>query len=90
MNRNPLMLPVKQSDTKCNARTPRGYCKQRAGFRTAHFGEGRCHLHGGDTPINTNRKAELAFYTRYLPTTLSVEMQEIIQNSVHCLMNMLY
>jgi len=26
-----------------------GYCANRSGFRTTHFGEGRCYLHGGAT-----------------------------------------
>lgn len=31
-----------------------GYCANRSGFRTTHFGEGRCYLHGGATR-NVNR-----------------------------------
>lgn len=27
-----------------------GYCMQRAGYKTEHVGEGRCHLHGGASP----------------------------------------
>ena len=33
---------------KCNARRRSGgYCRNAAGFKTAHPGTGRCHLHGG-------------------------------------------
>jgi len=35
-----------------------GYCANRAGFRTSHFGEGRCYLHGGATQNEGNNYAE--------------------------------
>jgi len=30
---------------------PPEYCRNRAGFKTDHVGIGRCHLHGGATPV---------------------------------------
>lgn len=45
-------LAQREADFYCNARKKqgRGYCKNRAGFKTPHVGEGRCHLHGGSAP----------------------------------------
>jgi hypothetical protein len=40
-------LEIREPDRFCNARTPNGYCKQLAGFRTEHLSTGRCYLHGG-------------------------------------------
>jgi len=82
MNRNPLNLPPKPSDKKCNARTPKGYCKNKAGFKTGHEGEGRCHLHGGLTPLVKKNKNENDFliqslYTSALPTSLANELATI-------------
>ena len=41
----------------CGARTKRarGLCRQAAGARTDHPGEGRCWLHGGATPVKHGR-----------------------------------
>ncbi len=80
MNKNPLGLLPKRPDEKCNARTPRGYCKNKAGFRTSHYGEGRCWLHGGLSLMNNvarSTEASRAIYTKYLPTTLAIELAEI-------------
>jgi hypothetical protein len=36
----------------CGARTRAGTpCRYRRGYKTDHFGQGRCRLHGGATPI---------------------------------------
>lgn len=35
-----------------------GYCKNRAGFRTNHVGEGRCYLHGGISVSHGTNYAE--------------------------------
>lgn len=42
---------------KCGAklRGKTGLCRQPAGFRTNHAGQGRCWLHGGMTPIKSGR-----------------------------------
>ena len=78
MKRNVLNLPLKEPDGHCNARTPKGYCKNKAGFRTVHLGEGRCWLHGGNTPARVRGDAVAqAIYTRFLPTTLAIELAEI-------------
>jgi hypothetical protein len=43
----------------CGAKTRLGakhpHCRQRAGHRTDHVGQGRCTLHGGSTPLTTGR-----------------------------------
>ncbi len=49
---------VAQGDTKpkCGAKTRSGgKCRKPAGHRTDHPGQGRCHLHGGLTPIRHGR-----------------------------------
>jgi hypothetical protein len=39
-------------DGTCGAKTRAGTpCRQKRGWRTSHPGQGRCHLHGGSTPI---------------------------------------
>lgn len=48
-------VPQKEPGEYCNARKSddgvfRGYCSQVAGHRTEHQGEGRCWLHGGNSP----------------------------------------
>lgn len=48
-------VPQKEPGDYCNARksddgTFEGYCGQQAGHRTEHQGEGRCWLHGGNSP----------------------------------------
>lgn len=81
MNKNPMNLKYKEPDKlHCNARTKYGYCRQRPGARTGHPGEGRCYLHGGSSLINKRTKPDdLAnfLYSKYLPTTLQLEMAEI-------------
>jgi len=81
MNKNPLNLPPKAPDKHCNARTPNGYCKNLAGFRTGKLGEGRCWLHGGMTPaIKNGSNLDLytqTIYTKFLPTNLAIELAEI-------------
>ncbi len=40
--------PHEQGNKRCGAKTRKGTpCKNLAGFRTNHLGEGRCYLHGG-------------------------------------------
>jgi len=54
-------LRVKPSEY-CNARLrkqPGRLCKNRAGFRTPHAGQGRCYLHGGLKPITHGRYSAL-------------------------------
>ena len=75
MNRNPLNLDFRESGYKCNARTPTGYCKNRAGFKTTHVGDGRCYLHGGNLPATNNSFQSI--YTKMLPTNLAIELAEI-------------
>jgi len=56
-------LPTKLPAKTCNARTPRGdYCRNVAGFRTPHLGDGRCYLHGG----LAGRPPEHGFYSMKL------------------------
>jgi hypothetical protein len=44
----------------CGAKTRSGnQCKQPAGYRTTHFGEGRCYFHGGATPLRTGTSTSL-------------------------------
>jgi len=82
MNRNPLDLPLKAADSRCNARTPTGYCKNKAGFNTTHPGEGRCYLHGGLSPTTgqDNDALKEAIYSKFLPTTLAIELTEVKQD----------
>lgn len=45
----------------CNAKTRSGgRCQHPAGWRTSHLGQGRCHLHGGSTPIKHGRYSTIA------------------------------
>lgn len=44
----------------CGAKTRSGkQCKNLAGFKTSHPGEGRCNLHGGATPIKTGTHSKV-------------------------------
>lgn len=46
----------KHSAPTCGAKTRSGRpCKNVAGYKTDHVGEGRCHLHGGAKPIKHGR-----------------------------------
>lgn len=83
MDRNPLDLLPKEATELCNARTPSGYCRNKAGFGTQHYGNGRCKLHGGiivwnrpnvDTVLNS-------IYTKKLPTNLSIELLDLKSSS---------
>ncbi len=41
---------------QCGAKTRGGKaCANPMGFKTDHVGEGRCHLHGGKTPVRSGR-----------------------------------
>lgn len=78
MNKNPLNLEPKAPDTKCNARTPNGYCKNKAGYKTMHPGEGRCYYHGGNTPVRVHGDPLFqSIYTKALPSSLAIELTEI-------------
>jgi hypothetical protein len=46
---------------KCGAklRNKQAHCKQPAGYKTPHVGEGRCWLHGGLTPIRHGRYSRI-------------------------------
>lgn len=47
----------------CNATTRQGApCRNRAGYKTSHVGEGRCHLHGGKTPVKHGLYSKLDRY----------------------------
>lgn len=54
-------LPTIPPDTKCNGivRSGRGYCKQGAGAKTDHPGQGRCNLHGGANPVKHGRYSKV-------------------------------
>lgn len=47
--------------TKCGAKKKQGagHCSRAAGYNTDHPGEGRCHLHGGATPIKHGRYSKV-------------------------------
>ncbi|MEO8604140.1 MAG: hypothetical protein ABI629_16310 [bacterium] len=47
--------------TKCGAKLKQGpgHCKRSAGYNTDHLGEGKCHLHGGATPIKHGRYSKV-------------------------------
>jgi hypothetical protein len=63
-------MPNKEkTDGRCNAKvrpyntpdewdTDVGYCANKAGFRTDHFGDGRCYLHGGISATRGTNHAE--------------------------------
>lgn len=67
-------LPKKAPTDKCNARTPSGYCRMPAGFRTSHPGNGRCYLHGGDAgaPVKTG------IYSKKLRSRLAEEYNRVV------------
>lgn len=45
---------------RCGAKKRDGKpCQHWAGFRTDHFGEGRCYMHGGRTPVKTGRYSSI-------------------------------
>lgn len=50
--------PVRE---KCGAwgRHAQQPCRNPAGFKTAHVGEGHCHLHGGNSPVKHGRYAKV-------------------------------
>ena len=71
-------LPIKQSDTFCNARTPTGYCRLPAGFNTDHKGNGRCHLHGG----RAGRSITHGLYSEKLKSTIKAEYDKMVSDPV--------
>jgi hypothetical protein len=60
---------MKNDKSKCGANTKAGgKCKNPAGFKTSHPGEGRCHLHGGGTPRGADSPHfKHGIYSDYLP-----------------------
>lgn len=58
----------------CNARTPKGYCKMPAGFRTDHIGSGRCYLHGG----RAGRPISHGLYSGKLKSTVKDEYDKLV------------
>lgn len=54
----PSNLPV-PLQPRCGAKRrgtePPEHCRNRAGFKTDHVGIGKCHLHGGATPVKHGR-----------------------------------
>jgi hypothetical protein len=67
-------LAIIPADDKCNARTPKGYCRQVAGFGTSHVGTGRCKYHGGSSG---GRPIVTGMYSRELTSTLHQEVERI-------------
>lgn len=81
MNRNPLELKKIDSGDTCNSRTKRGYCQNVAGFKTKHYGSGRCFLHGGRPRMNSitkiNDSVLQSIYSKALPTNLMIELSDL-------------
>lgn len=69
-------LPKKKSDKFCNARTGKGYCKNVAGFKTDHVGEGRCFLHGG----RGGRTIVTGLYSKKLTSTVRKEFDKLTKD----------
>jgi len=71
-------LPVKEPDTKCNARKKNspGYCSLPAGYKTGHVSVGRCLYHGG---AGSTPKKGLIYSEQLLKknTTLSQVYEEL-------------
>jgi len=60
---------------KCGSKTKSGgFCKNPAGFKTNHPGEGRCHLHGGNSAIKHGRYSKLS-------NPLGIKIQEHMQDT---------
>lgn len=56
-----------EEDRTCGERQFVGYCRAEAGKGTAHFGEGRCRMHGGATPRGAeNPNFEHGIFSDYL------------------------
>lgn len=49
---------IRESNTPDEWSQDRGYCANKAGFRTDHVGDGRCYLHGGMTDNEGNNHAQ--------------------------------
>lgn len=67
------MKKIKPTDM-CNARTPSGYCRMKAGFRTDHPGSGRCYLHGGR---NKGAPVTHGLYSKKLKSTVRKEYNKL-------------
>lgn len=63
------MQAVVPADTLCNAHRRNGeLCRNTAGFRTPHPGEGRCYLHGGCSPRGVDHPSfKHGQHSAYLP-----------------------
>lgn len=77
MDRNPKGLEKIASEYNCNARTPTGYCKKRAGWGTAHVGKGRCKLHGGNTP---GRPIKHGLYSKKMKASVAAQLKEMVEH----------
>lgn len=56
----PVRKIAKPSTPRCGASNRQGNpCGNAAGFKTDHPGEGRCHLHGGKSPVKHGRYARI-------------------------------
>lgn len=73
-------LPVIPPDHLCNARTPKGYCKNSAGYKTDHVGTGRCKYHGG----LAGRPVVTGLYSSKLKSTIQEEYEQLV-NDPHIL-----
>lgn len=69
---------IKPTDT-CNARTGKGYCKMKAGFRTDHVGTGRCYLHGGRNP---GAPVTHGLYSKKLKSTIRKEYDKLATDPI--------
>lgn len=69
-------LPIIAPSQLCNARTPSGYCKMPAGFRTDHLGNGRCYLHGG----RAGRSITHGLYSEKLKSNLKAEYDKMVSD----------
>jgi len=71
-------LPVKKPGKHCNARTPKGYCRNLSGFKTDHKGTGRCYLHGG----RAGRDITHGLYSKKLTSTVKDEFNKLRNSTV--------
>lgn len=56
------MAKVRLASKRCGAqlrKKPGVFCRQPAGYKTPHLGEGKCYLHGGLTPVRHGRYSSL-------------------------------
>ena len=76
-------VPQREPGDDCNARKIsdgifEGYCGQNAGHRTEHQGEGRCWLHGGNSPRGEDSPSfKHGLYSDYLSEDDRKELEAI-------------